>query len=338
VTLGATLVTSFLATLAQPRTWPIALAAFVVRGGVVVLVAPILVIPSAVGVANAVGPALTSFVLGGWSPALIAAAAATSAGLLVWILAGGLVVAAMEVELIRMVAEDEEVAAATGGRPVPGAPGSAAAVFGVRLVASLPVALALAWSGTRLVSVAYAELTLPSETGMPAVLRVVRGAPEAVAVLVIAWLVTGMVGSVAARYVVLAGAGVGSALRRALGWLGRHPIRALVAEVVPLVCLVAVLVPAVAAATASWDAVGAALAGGAGPVAGIGLLLLFVALWLGGVTLVAAMAAWRAAAWTVVTAGTFGASPAGRPGDWNSSSESGTLADLRPRGADQDAR
>jgi hypothetical protein len=67
-------------------------------------------------------------------------------------------------------------------------------------------------------------------------------------------------------------------------------------------------------------------------------VILFVLLWTGGLLLVAVMSAWRNAAWTVALARTFGATGGDPPGEWNPAAESGTLADLRPRGVDTDAR
>ena len=90
---GATLVTSFLVTLVRPATWPLALASFLLRGGIVVLVAPIVVIPSAVGFANVIAPLLTSFVFGGLSVALVLAVLAAAGVGLAWVVIGGLVTA-----------------------------------------------------------------------------------------------------------------------------------------------------------------------------------------------------------------------------------------------------
>ena len=65
----ATLAGSLLVTLARPSTWVLALAAFLLRGGLLVFVIPIVVIPTPAGLADVVGPLLISFVFGGVSPA-----------------------------------------------------------------------------------------------------------------------------------------------------------------------------------------------------------------------------------------------------------------------------
>jgi len=47
VSLGATLSGSLLAVLDRPSTWPLALAGFLIRGGWLLVVAPIVVLPTA---------------------------------------------------------------------------------------------------------------------------------------------------------------------------------------------------------------------------------------------------------------------------------------------------
>lgn len=337
MSLGAALVASFLVTLARPVTWVLALASFLVRGGVLVVLAPIVVIPSAAGIADVFAPPITSFVFSGWSPVIVFALVGTVGFTMLWLLVAGWLGAAVEGELIRTVATDEDVVDAVApAAPVTG--GHTMSILAVRLLALVPLAAAFAWGTTRIVAVTYRELTLPSSISTPVVLRVVEGAPEAILVIGVMWLVTGILGSVAARAVVLGERRPASALWAAIRWIVRHPFRALVLELVPLLGLGIVIVPGIAAASATWEAVRGALRTGGSPILDIGLVLLFIGLWLGGLALVAAASAWRAAAWTVGLAGTFGAPPVRRPGDWSSPADSGTLADLRPRGVEQDAR
>ena len=60
----ATLSIAFGAILARPATWPLALLTFLLRGGLLLVAAPILVLPSAVGLANVVVPWLSALVFG----------------------------------------------------------------------------------------------------------------------------------------------------------------------------------------------------------------------------------------------------------------------------------
>jgi hypothetical protein len=108
VTVGATLVASLLATLSRPATWPLALASFLLRGGFVLVVAPIVVLPSAVGVGNVLTPLLSTFVFHGLTPSIALLAAAVAFAGLVWVVGGGLLAAAAESELVRRIAADEE--------------------------------------------------------------------------------------------------------------------------------------------------------------------------------------------------------------------------------------
>lgn len=348
---GTALVASFLVTLVRPATWPMALAAFLVRGGIVLVVAPIVVIPSAVGMANVVAPFVTSIVFGGPSTASLVVVAVAATAVAGWLVGGGLLAAAMEGEGIRVVAADEDVAGLGDGTgaPPPMTPpqavlsprreqGVARRILAVRLVALGPTFLALAWGATRLTAVAYRELTVPSETVTPVVLRVLLGAPEIVGIVLVAWLIGEAVGALATRRVVLLADGVRPALTGAARAVVRAPLPALIVELVPLAALALVLAPSALAAAAAWTALRAALATGAGPLAVVVLVAAVVGLWVGGLALGAVVSAWRAAAWTVLAAGTFGVLPNGRQGDWPADPGSGTLTDLRPHGADHDPR
>ena len=350
MTLGATLTASFLAALARPATWILALAAFLLRGGVVFVLAPIVVIPSAVGFANILAPAITTVVFDGGAGSLAVLIGGIGLATLAWLVAGGVLAALAEAELIRWIAADEDVLATVGQEPGtvagedatrPARPGGLAVawrVLAVRLIALVPLAVVLAWGSTRLVGVAYRELTVPSDVTTPIAVRVLRDAPEAVVAILIAWVVGETVGALAARWVVLRADPIGRALRQGVVRLVRHPVRSLVLGLGPLLALVLVAVPSALAASTAWQALRAELATGGGALLGIGVLLLFVALWLGGLVLIGAISAWRSAVWTVDVAGTFGAIDHGRQGDWNHASESGTLTDLRSRGVDPDTR
>ena len=100
MTLGATLVTSLLATLAHPATWPLALAGFLLRGGIIAFLIPIFVLPTPVGLANLTGPTVVDIVLGGLSLGLLALLAIGVGALLAWIVFGGFLAATLEAELI----------------------------------------------------------------------------------------------------------------------------------------------------------------------------------------------------------------------------------------------
>jgi hypothetical protein len=90
--------------------WPVALAGFLARGGIVVFVLPILVPPSLVGLATFIGPA--SITPDGPTPVLLLRIALGIALLGATLLAGTAVAAAAEIALI----------GSGGGRPDQPAP------------------------------------------------------------------------------------------------------------------------------------------------------------------------------------------------------------------------
>jgi hypothetical protein len=338
MTVGATLVASLLLALGGPRTWPLALATFLLRGGFLLVLAPIVVLPSAVAVGNVLTPLLSTVVFRG--PATIAVPlAVVGLGALLWLCGGGLIAAAAESELARTVARDDD-AWPLGRAPhdlvVAGHP--AWRVLAVRLIAHLPLLLALSWGAIRIVAVTYRELTVPSDVAVALVVRVAGGATDAVVVVVAAWLLGETVGGIAARRVVLLGDRVPSALGRATIRLLRHPLRCLALAAVPLVVLLLVLVAVGLAGSATWDALRATLSFGADGVTALVLVVVLVALFAGGLVLIGAISAWRAAVWTVDWAGTFGGAGYDPEGQWNSGVDSATLHDLRPRGVDPDPR
>jgi hypothetical protein len=333
---GAALGASLLATLASPATWVLSLLAFLIRGGLVVVLGPIVTVPSAVGLGNILGPALTDLVLG---DPLTGVLVVGGGGLLVigaWLALGGWIAATAETETIRRIAADDDVGLADRRR-LAFRRGTASRILLARLVALVPLSLALTLGGLRVVTVAYRELTVPSSTGEPLVWRVVAGSADALALILVTWLVGELLGGLAARRIALSGEGVLAALAGASVGVLRHPGRALLGLLVPTATLLAVLVVSGLASSAAWTA----LRAGADDATGITTVLLvpmLVGLWLGGLTLIGLVTAWRGAVWTVQLAGTFGVLPTTRPGEWNAEPTSGTLADLRPQGAETDSR
>jgi hypothetical protein len=334
VTRGAALIEALLITLATPATWPLALAAFLVRGGILLVTIPIIVLPTPVGLGNLLAPAITPIALGTFPPAVVAATVAAGGLASLWLLGGGWLAAALEAECARIVAADEDLAglAEPEARPVarsaPGLGAVTARILVARLVATLPLAVALGWGAVRIVSITYGELVVPSDTATPIAVRVVRAAPEVIVVVVLAWMLAEILGAVAARRIALGGAGVGASLRVAAVRSARHPLAALARFWLPTLALALVLVPSAMATTSAWTALGGALRGRGDPVAILITVVLFVALWIAGLFLVAIVCAWRAAVWTVaeLTApGTFGGSTDRRPGDWRTDRTSARL-------------
>jgi len=327
----AALIGALLATFRTPATWPLALASFLIRGGIALVLVPIVVLPTTVGIGNVFGPALASIAFGSISGGLIGMAVVSALAVLGWLVTGGWLAAALEVEGIRIVADDDGVRSL--GRPADepasgGSAGLATRILAARAVAFIPLAVALAFGTVRVVVVAYRELTSPLDTSTPIVQRVLGETPEVVIAVILAWMVGEMLGAVAARRMVLAGDGVGTALRAAIATCLRHPVSNLVRFWLPNAVLLMVLVVGATAAASAWSAVGDVLAGSADLMAAVAVVVLFVAVWLVGLALIALVSAWRAAVWTVAEVareGTFGGSTDRRPGDWRADHSSATL-------------
>jgi hypothetical protein len=333
----AALLGALLATLRTPATWPLALATFLIRGGIVLVLVPIVVLPTTVGIGNVFGPALASIAFGSFSGELVGIAVVSLLAVVGWLVIGGWLAAVLEVETIRMVAVDDDVPslggpaegpASRGIRPSDRTARVAAQILAARAVAFIPLAVALAFGGVRIVLVAYRELTSPLDTSTPIVQRVLGETPEVIIAVVLAWMVGEMIGAIAARRIVLAGDGVGSALRLAIGTCLRHPLSNLVRFWLPTVVLFVVAIAGAVAAGSAWSAVGDLLAGSGDVTAVFAIVVVFVVVWLVGLALIALVSAWRAAVWTVAEIareGTFGGSTDRRPGDWRADRSSATL-------------
>jgi hypothetical protein len=303
---------ALLVTLATPATWPLALAAFLLRGGVVLVLLPIVVLPSPVSLGNVLGPALTTIVLSGVPVELILVVVLIAVGVIAWVVVGGLIAAAVETESARLVA-DQDDGHASGILDAPAIPGSVARrILAARLVAHVPTIVALIWGAARLVSVAYIELTSPTDVASPIVLRVVRGAPEVVAVVGLAWAAGEILGVLATRRIVFRGDGVLRALSGGLRTMIRYPFVILAGFWVPAIGLALVLVPSALAAALAWGAVRAAMGSATNPLGPTLAVMAFVAIWMAGLFLVAVTTAWRGAVWSVV-ARSLGWTSGGRP-------------------------
>jgi hypothetical protein len=300
VTTGGAILAALLVTLATPATWPLALATFLIRGGIVVVLLPIVVLPTAVGLGNVLGPPLQSVAFGTIPVELIAGVGVAGIALLAWLVGGGWLAAASEAHGAWIVGRKNDVSTVAASPPG----GSVALrILAARLIAAIPFAVVLAVGSVRLVFVTYRELTAPVDVATPIVVRVLRATPEVVIAVVLTWMLAEVVGAVAARRIALADARIGHALRSAGSTLLRQPVGSLVRFWLPTVVLIAIAVPAALAAGSSWEAVGSALGGDAEPVESLLTVLVFVALWVVGLMLIGVVCAWRAAVWTVAHAG-----------------------------------
>lgn len=288
---GASMRSAVASALARPDWWAIALAGFLVRGGLVIVILPIVSLPSSARLTTTLAPPLEALILG--RPSLEGVILGT---IVIGIVLAALVLAGiagswLDLALAREAAEDDELELTW--RPVRR---SSAHTFWIRLTAHLPTFVALGYGTVRLVGATYAELLSPGDPTLPVAARVIQRAPDAVAVVVVAWLIGEALGGLAFRRVA-AGEPVGRAFRRSIRQLGGTGGLATLA--LTSLVLLAVTVPFLLAVGRAWLHVRSSLLGGADAVQLGSAVLLLAASWVLGLAVLGAALAWRATAWSV---------------------------------------
>jgi hypothetical protein len=279
----------------HPSTWAVALAGFLARGGIVLLLVPIVPLPSPVGLANLVGP--TAVTPSGPSPEAAGMLAGGTAILLVWLVLGGAVGALSDVLLTEPFA--------AGGR-VPLSPALLGRLVSVRLAALVPLGLAAAIAAGPIVEATYRQLISPYDLAVPLVTRVVRDVAPVIGLVVVAWLLAEVVAGLAVRRIVLRGDSGVAPLGHALGHLIRRPVTSLATGVLGLAGLALAIGPPMVAASGLWSVLEASVAQGSGRETDVGRIVLvglcLVAVWTGGVLLCGVASAWRGLLWTAEVA------------------------------------
>ena len=350
---------SLLVSLGRPTWWLLALAGFLARGGIVLAVVPIVNLPSPLALSNIVAPVIVPLALGHVDEGVFVAIAIVVAGLLAWLIAGGLIGAATDLALIRdglAAAIEEGVAGRVWGAAAdrsevwPDGRGGGrlvARILAVRLLAHLPFAIALAIGSVAIVQVAYAELTRPAGVDTPLVLRVAAAATGPIIAIVVAWFVGELAGGIAARRIVLVGDGILAALAAAVVGLVRTPRSTVVPGLVTTISLALILGATLGGARVAWLRADSALTNPRmDPSTLVITLAALVAIWLAALSLIGVLTASRSAALTFeairastrrveisapsgesgdIVDGTFGASTHHRPGDRPLGDDGGSL-------------
>ena len=167
MTTRAATLAALLAVLGRPTWWLLALAGFLARGGILLFLLAIVILPSPLAVSNLLAPLLVPIIFGGVTPALAAAIAAAIVALLALLAAGTLFGAAVEVELI------EEARAAAGEEGIPlarrPAPGRwrIVRVAVARVLAHIPLLVVASLAAIQIVNVVYVELISPVDVATP---------------------------------------------------------------------------------------------------------------------------------------------------------------------------
>jgi hypothetical protein len=278
------------ATLASPGWWSLALAGFLVRGGILVVVLPIVVFPTPAALATALSPTVSSLAFGGLQPALVGAIATAVVVALSVLAAVGLAGAWLDRELLREAADAEDL-------DVRWTPlhASLRDALALRLAGHLPTLAAAGYATFRLITAGYDELLAPGDLAVPLVLRIAGRAPDAIAVVLATWLAGEALGGLAARRAA-AGASFGEALVRSARQLFSG--RGLATLAVTSAVVAVALAPFLFAVGRAWEHLRDVLLGGGDVGFVASALLVLVASWILGLAILGAALAWRSAAWT----------------------------------------
>lgn len=291
---GAAMRSAFASTLAHPAWWAMALAAFLVRGGIVVILLPIVMLPSAASMVTSLAPPLEALILGRPSVEGVVLGSVLVAAVLGVLAGAGLLGSWLDLALAREAAADEELE--LHWRPDQGSVGG---TLTARSLAHVPTLFALAFAAFRLGSATYDELISPVDSALPLAARVALRAPDALVVVIVAWLVAEAAGGLAARFVA-AGEPIGSAIRRSYRAVVQG--RGLATLGLTTAVLAAFAVPFAFAVGRSWERVRAYLIEGAGTIDLGAALILLVGSWTLGLAFLGAVLAWRATAWSTLLA------------------------------------
>ena len=282
------------ATAGRPRWWVLALAAFLVRGGIVVALLPLVTLPSAAALATAFAPTIESLALARQSAAAVLVGTALIGVVAAIVGLAAYVGSWLDETLVR----EAEVAEELDLRPSVAAP-SAWRGLAIRFVAHLPTLLALAYATVRIVIVTYDEFLSPGDPGLPIAIRILLRAPDTVAVVGITWLLGEALGGLATRRAA-EGEGIAASIRGAFrDLLARRGVATFVITDAVVFAVVLLLIAVVGRAATHLRAY---LLDGASSTNVAAALLLLVATWVVGLAVLGAALAWRSTAWTIEAA------------------------------------
>lgn len=341
---------ALLAALGRPGWWILALAGFLVRGGILVFFLAIVTLPSPLALSGLLEPIIKPIYLGSVAPATVALGVFAVTVLAVWVVGGTWIAAATEVVLVRDAREeaaDEGLPTrpeVTTGRLI------ISRVAAAHLLALVPFAVVSAIGSVQIYGVAYRELVNPSDGGS-ILARVAIGAWGPMIAILVTWVLGELTGGLAVRRIVLRDQPLVGAVVRAAGDLLRHPAGAIAAPLLTIAVLVVDLAAVLAAVSLVWSEVRSRLIRPLDePVATALALLTLGAVWCLALLVTGLIDAWRSVALTFESerldagidpgapvvadggsgsaldpGGTIGASTHRRPGDWSADDGSGSL-------------
>ena len=250
----------------QPRLWLLGMVGFLLRGGVLLLVVPIVVLPTQVEARLLIGNYLGSTGFTGSFWVLLAATAVCAAVLSVAVL---LVLARLELSAFERLMEDPEMVDHAAFEPTqPSRSGRRRLMlrlFGLQVLTFVAVIAAAAPLASAVGQNAFEEIVRPSSSASIYV-RVLGGVGEQLYLFLIALVAIEMISALATRELLVRATGwrgnpsprrlwlapaIGSALARAV----LAPLRTLGTAAIGWVATAAVLIPALGAISIAWQAV-----------------------------------------------------------------------------------
>ena len=285
MTIGRRLTAALRMAVSDPGAWPAGMLGFLVRGGLVVLALPILTLPTPVGVATLLGPAVISTGrLDGPLRSLLVGAGVVLAALL----AGALLLAALAQHLVHTRWR------LPGARP---AGVTVRGLVGVELVAITPIVLVVVATMATIVDEVRGELLLPGDLAVPFAARVVVRMVIPLGALAAAIVVAEAIDGSLARRILLP--------RRRDPSVWRALMGVVATAVLAWLATLVVLVPGVAVIGATWEAVRVAWsrlppAEATSPdvILAVVAVVAMIAVWLGVLLLCGIASIVRAHLWT----------------------------------------
>lgn len=282
----------------QPQLWLLGTLSFILRGGLIVLLLPIVVLPTQVEVRLMLGGNLGST---GLSPAFwvaVGAATISSTGLVMVVLYA---LARIEVAAFAQLARDPELdiaAPVDTGAQVRNLFVIESLTLMALLLAAVPLAGALG-------QVTYAEILRPTST-LPIYDRVLAQVMLPLALFAVALPVVDSISAAVVRRMLM-GRSVGSAVSGSIGALVRRPFRFLATAAVAWLALAIVVVGSDAALSIAWQAARAAflrttsVADMLTSVAPLLVAVLLAGVFMSGLAVCGYVAAIRNALWTITS-------------------------------------
>jgi hypothetical protein len=296
---GAALYAALIVTFVRPSLWLVSLAGFLARGGLVLLLAPILVLPTPSGITNLVGGPVASLMFGEPSPILVLVIAGSIALAIGLLLAGTLIGAWAERIVIAAsldVGAEEGLIAPAGGRAR--LRRGIGAVAAIRLLGLVPLAIALAAAADPLYHAIYHQLVLPDDMSASLIVRILGDIPLPLLFIAVCWLLGDAAAALGVRRLVLEDRSIPIAALLGWAWLARRCYRVIPTALATTGLVVLLVAPPVVAAATGWTRLRGLLAD-AGDIPSIALGVgLFITVWIGGLVLAGAGATFRGAAWT----------------------------------------